>query len=238
MKMLYLAVLAAAFTLQAQGGKCTNPGLIFTITSPYTDPLTGAGYNSGLLSDGNGPYANGGGVTAVLDLCNGSDGATLTPGSNRKVWLLLSNLVGSTTLTPAWTSQPAPILFLTIPFGLNVSNTTGNYSFTTYLKVTMASPNSGYYFNMENPNATAPFNPPGSDENVPCTASIVHVQHTAAVAGVSAETWTVWPDSTPIACGNSSFSQIGTLGLSSPPKKGPVNAGQFSVPFYITIQRQ
>jgi hypothetical protein len=240
MKIAYLALLTTGVALCAHGGKCEDPGLVFTITSPYTDPLTGGSYNAGLVSDGKGAYANGtAGVTAVLDLCNGSDGATLTPGTaGRSASLLLTNLVDTNSSTPSWTANPVPVLFFTVPFGNNVNNTTQNYSFTTYLKVTTAAPDADYNFNMENPTATAPFNSPSTGVNAPCTTALVHVQHTAAVPGVSAETWVVWPDSAPVSCSAGSVTQVGTLAPFSGPKHGPANAGQFSVPFYITIQRQ
>lgn len=239
MKSICLAaVLAAALSLSAQGGKCNDPGLIFTISSTYTDPSTGTGNNAGLLPDNQGPYINGtSGVKAVINTCNGSDGATLSPGtSGRTVWLNLVNKV-DTTRTPSWTSNPAPVLFFTIP-NITYLSATVPGPFTTYMKVTMAAPNSGYYFDMENSDAMAPFNPPSPNINAPCFTALVRVQHIPATAdGSTKETWIVWPDSSPASCtGGVTGSQVGTLLASGHPN--PVSAGQFTVPFYITIQRQ
>lgn len=239
MKAIWIAAIAAAVSISMQGGsRCTDPSLIFTISNSYTDPKSGSSYNSGLLNDGNVTYSNGvNGVNATLQICNGSNGATLGGlGVGRNVSLYLANTVAGTGL-PSWASNPAPVLYLTIPFGSFVTNTTQDYYFTTYLKVTMAAPNTDYYFDMENSHATAPFNPPPSDLNMPCDTALVNVHHIPA-ASASNETWMVWPGSGSTSSCSPPAALVGTLLGPSPHSKSQVNVGQSTVPFYITIQRQ
>jgi hypothetical protein len=69
--------------------------------------------------------------------------------------------------------------------------------------------------------------------------SLVNVTHHPATS-VNKETWIVWADSTPANCTSlvtGPHAQVGTL--RTPPVHGPtwVSAGQFTVPFYVVIQR-
>lgn len=58
--------------------------------------------------------------------------------------------------------------------------------------------------------------------------------HNPATATIK-ENWTVWPDSTPATCSNgATASQVGTLFHYT---KSFLNVGQFTIPFYIIIQR-
>lgn len=234
-KSFCLAVLAAGLSLSAQGGKpgCTDAGVTFTVTVTDNNP--------GMSSDGNQTYANGvGGVIARLN-CDG-DSAELS--GTRPVYLNLSKLLDGT--APAWTANPAPALFFNIPFGKYFNNPLPSPSstFTTYLKVTMASPNAGYYFDMENPNADAPLNSPDSGVNTTtCTTTLVNVVHYAAGTyqnnPSAPETWVVSPDSSPASCsGSVSGYNVGTLLGPKPRGNGLETVGQFDVPFLITIQRQ
>jgi len=232
---------------------CNDPELTFTIHDTYTDPGSPSGSQptqSGIVSDGLGVYSTGNGVNAVINTCNGSNGATLSPGSNRLVTVDLGQVVFTNIIyNPGWASSP--VLFLTIPnilFSCD-PDPTKSCVFDTYLKVTLkatktATTLSGY-FDMQNPLANAPFNSPDATLNTPCITSLVHIQHNPAVAGGTRENWIVWPDSNPAnsSCGGAVSGtpvQVGTLSVPSSSHKGgqsTVNAGQYAVPFYITITR-
>jgi hypothetical protein len=240
------ALALAVVTTAVYAGNCHNPPLIFTISSQYQDPSTLLPYNAGILSDGQGDYVNGNGVVADITTCNGSNTATLSPGTTRYVIFDFRNAVATNSNTPPWTSTP--LLFVSISNILYNYNPTATYSFTTYLKTTLKATTTATtlngYFNLENPNAVAPFNPPDSNINTPCLTSLVNVQHIPATSSTK-ETWIAWPDSNPAnsSCGgavNGTPVQVGTLLVPSSSHKGgesTVNAGQFTVPFYITIRR-
>src|SRR5579872_2289036 len=101
MKMIYLAVLAAAVTLSAKGGKssCTDAGANFTITDqPAGSP--------GLSSDGGGQYVNG--ESGVIGRIN-CDGDSLELSGSRQSLLLLGAAVNGS--APGWASSSAPVAF-------------------------------------------------------------------------------------------------------------------------------
>jgi hypothetical protein len=235
MKAVYLTLLAAGLSLSAQGGKssCTDAALSFTVTDN----------NPGMASDGNGSYLNGAnGVIARLN-CDG-DSAELS--GTRPVYLNLSLLVDGT--APSWTTSQAPVLFFNIPFGnyfFNAQPQAGSYSFTTYLKATMASPNTGYYFDMENPAGIASgLNAPDSGVNTStCTTTAVNVTHYGAGTYQNnpgaPETWVVSPVSSPASCTGAVYAyNVGTLLKKNPHGNGQEIVGQFDLPFLIVIQRQ
>ncbi len=234
MKTMLLVLLAAGSTVSAQGGKpasCTNAPVRFTIED----------HNPGLSSDGKelGTYTNGNGVTAILN-CNG-ESAELA--GTRPTYLNLNFSQPPLDGTgPSWPAS-APISFFNIPFGKFFNNAQpdpNTYSFTTYLKVTMASSNPGFFY-MENPNATAPLNPPSSGvNNSYCNTTLVNVDHYPAGTYQTGapETWVVYPDPNPqppLCTGPITVNNVGTVEYSLP--KNKTGTAQFSVPFMITIQR-
>jgi hypothetical protein len=222
MKIIYLAVLAAGLNLSAQAGKppsCSDAAVTFTIGDD----------NPGMSSDGQGPYQNGiGGVIARLN-CNGD---SLELSGARPSILNLGTALNGT--APAWASSPAPVSFFNIPLGSLFNNAQPYpyyYSLTTYFKVTMASPNLGYFFNMENPSANiGGLQAPGSGVNTPIMTALVNVTHYPAgtyLGNSSApETWIVSPADPP----------VGTL--QSNLKGGVRSVAQFNLPFNITVTRQ
>ena len=226
MKSICLAaVLAVALSLSpglglsAKGAKtsCTTAGANFDIT--YI-PAPGAG----LSSDGNGKYVNG--ELGVIGRIN-CDGQSLELSGVRHSMLTLGAALSGT--NAPWGHDPAPVAFFNIPLGIYFNNAQpdpNNYpDFTTYLKVTMASPNLGYFFNMENPAADAPLNAPDGGVNTPLPTILVNVHHTPA--GPGPETWVVTPGASPA---------VGTL--MSNAKGGLRTVGQFDAPFSITVTRQ
>jgi len=242
MRLVCLMTIAAALSASAFARRCSDVDIpvSFTISSIYTDPSGSGSYSSGILSDGGGAYVHGQqGVEALIHVCNGSNGTTLeTRDGSRFVTWDFRNAVHTTSLTPSWTQNPVQntgFTFANLLYNYSPSTT---YSFTTYIQFAYFQSIS-YGFSMQNPGATAPFNPPAANTNAPCITSLVNVVHNPAV-GTAKENWIVWPDSAPTSCTSpvtGSHSQVGTL--RTPPKRGPdwVSAGQFTVPFFITIQR-
>ena len=243
MKLIFVATAAALLSAPAFAGKCGDVDIpvSFTISSTYTDPSNAQlTYNSGILSDGGGAYINGQqGVSALIHTCNGSNGTTLqTSNGSRYVIWDFRNAVYTNTLTPSWTQKPVTNTGFTFANLLYSYSPSLNYSFTTYMQYVYFQSLS-YAFSMQNPNATAPFNSPDANVNSPCMTSLVNVTHYAAT-DISKETWIVWPDSTPVNCTSpvsGSHAQVGTLRTHAQHGPDLVGAGQFTVPFYITIQR-
>ena len=238
MKSICLAaVLAAALTIApslsspAKAGKpssCTTAGANFIIADGPT----------GLSSDGGGQYVNGeNGVIGRIN-CNGE---SLELSGTRR-----SNLnLGGTVLNGSAPWSTSPVAFFNIPLGVYFNNaqpdpTERNY--TTYLKLVMASPNNGYFFNLENPDADAPLNDPDRSLNAPLVTTLVHVHHCPANADPTTtncpantpETWVVTPE--PPADGSADHPVVGTL--MSNLKGGLRTVGQFNAPFSITVTRQ
>jgi hypothetical protein len=124
------------------------------------------------------------------------------------------------------------VAFFNIPLGKYFNNAQPDpapWDHTTYLKVTMASPNPGYFFDMENPGADAPLNGPDRGVNTPLTTILVNVHHTPAGSN-NPETWVV----TPIL--DSDGRAVGTL--MSKLNGGLRAVGQFDAAFSITVTRQ
>ena len=231
MKTTLLVLLVGGSIVSAQGGKpasCTNAPVRFTITDK----------NPGLSSDGNETYTNGNGVTAILN-CNG-ESAELA--GTRPTYLNLDFSQPLDGTGPAWPAS-APISFFNIPFGKFFNNAQpdpNDYTFATYLKVTMASSNPGFFY-MENPGPTAALNPPNPGvNNSYCNTTLVYVHHyPAGTYQIGApETWVVYPDPSPqppLCTGALTVNNVGTVEYSLP--KNKTGTAQFSVPFMITIQR-
>lgn len=226
MKSICLAaILAVTLSLtpglspSAKGGKtsCTTAGANFDIAYISSGP--------GLSSDGGGPYVNGdlnGGVIGRIN-CNGQ--SLELSGVRHSILTLGAALSGT---NAPWGHDPAPVAFFNIPLGKYFNNAQPDpapWDHTTYLKLTMASPNLGYFFNMENPAADAPLNSPDGGVNTPLTTILVNVQHIPAGSGP--ETWIVTPGASPA---------VGTL--MSNIKGGLRTVGQFDTPFSITVTRQ
>lgn len=231
--MLAVALsLSPGLSQPAKGGKtsCTTVGANFTIADSF------AGNPTALSSNGGSFYTNGDpGVIGRIN-CNGQS-LELSVSGARQPSLNLGGRLLNGTLPIA---SSAPVAFFNIPLGMYFNNaqpTEGDFPFTTYLKVTMASPNLGYFFNMENPNADAPLNDPARGVNAPLVTTLVHVHHIPADAAATPpipETWIVTPE--PPADGSAAYPVVGTL--MSNVKGGLRAVGQFDAPFNITVTRQ
>jgi hypothetical protein len=220
--ILLAAVLAVALSLspglspsaKADRGKssCTTLGANFEITDN----------SPGLSSDGQIFYENGvGGVIGRIN-CNGQ--SLELSGTRRSILNLGAGYLNGT--APTWSS--AAVAFFNIPLGIYFNNAQPDPNdryFTTYLKLTLASPNLGYFFNMENPDADAPLNDPDRGVNTPQTTILVNVHHIPA--GSDPETWVVTPAASPA---------VGTL--MSNTQGGLRAVGQFDAPFHIKVTRQ
>lgn len=242
MRLICLATIAAVLSAPAFARKCSDVDIpvSFTISSSYTDPSGTGSYSSGILSDGGGAYVNGQqGVSALIHVCNGSNGATLQISSGtRYVRWDFRNAVYTNSLTPSWTQSPVTNSGFTFANLLYNYDPSATYSFSTYIQYARFQ-SLTYTFAMQNPGASAPFNPPDVNMNAPCITSLVKVTHIPATTS-SKEYWIVWPDNTPASCTSpvsGSHAQVGTL--RTPPQHGPgwVSAGQFTMPFFVTIQR-
>ena len=234
MKSICLAaVLAVALSLtpglspSAKGGKpssCTTVGANFTIADHDADNIPFA-----LSSNGYGTYVNG--VDGVIGRIN-CNGQSLELSGTQHPMLNL----GARLLNGALPIEPsAPVAFFNIPLGSSFNNAQPDpapWDHTTYLKVTMASPNPGYFFNMENPDAYLPLNDPDRGVNTPLATILVNVHHTPEGFDpvTDPETWVV----TPVL--NSDGKAVGTL--MSNVKGGLRTVGQFDAPFSITVTRQ
>ena len=229
MKSIYLAVLAVALSLSpgltpsAKGGKssCTTEGANFEIADNF------AGNPTALSSNGGSTYTNGDpGVIGRIN-CNGQSLELSVSGVRQPSLNLGGRLLNGT--LPIGSS--APVAFFNIPLGIHFNNAQPDpapWTLTTYLKVTMASPNLGYFFNMENPNADLPLNDPDQGVNTPLITTLVNVQHIPAGSNpVTPETWVVTPAASPA---------VGTL--RSNVKGGLRTVGQFDAPFSIKVTRQ
>jgi hypothetical protein len=215
MKTLCLVLLAAITSLYAQKQQtCTTGGANFTV----------ADYLPGMSSDGGGSYINSEqGVIGRIN-CNGQ---SLELSGTRHTYLSLGTPINGT--APSWAASPAPVAFFNIPLGKFFNNAEPNptdFSFTTYLDITMGSPNLGYYFSMQNPTESAGLSAPTKGVNTPLVTTLVNVIHYGATP-TAPETWVVTP---------ASISPIGTL--MSNLKGGLGEVGQFYLPFSITVTRQ
>lgn len=246
---IWLAGGAGAAAQPAGTGKCTDISLVFSLSFTYVDGTTPAALYSDGTGGSNPSYVDGvDGVTAVLHVCgtNPSHDATLLlANSKRTVGIDLTRLVHANSLTPSWTGTP-----FYNPAFLNVRNILFNYdpnasySFTTRFGSGFAMPagpgkSTSYHVRMQNPaDQAVPPQPNDSIANTPLNTSLVVLQHTPATA-TTPETWTAYPDATVMGLTDSgaNATQVGAL-LQDQNNGGPLNAGQFAVPFAITITRK
>ena len=234
---LFTILMLPAAALCAGKPGCTPSSVIVTVSSTYQDPTTLVNYNAAIRPDGLGDYTDGvDGVAAVIRDCpNGSGDATLNFSNRRPITVDLRNAVATNSSTPTWAGTPGVGgAFINIRNVMYLYSSQSTYSFTTRMAL-QAPQNPNYYFHMANPGALAAATPNNPSDNTPCVTSLVNVVHYPATS-TTKETWVVWPDSSPASCSGAGGAQVGTLLYSN---TSPwTNAGQFSVPFYITIRRK
>ena len=81
--------------------KCTDVATQWTLSDYYTDGTT----VNAIRSDGSGPYASGqSGVTATIQICNGTNDAVLSTGSSRRLSFDFTKVLATNTKTPSWAS--------------------------------------------------------------------------------------------------------------------------------------
>jgi hypothetical protein len=231
---------------------CNDVPTQWTLNDYYVDGTT----INAIRADGVGPYKNGqSGVTATIQICYGNGDAVLMTGSSRQLSFNFGHMLASNSNTPSWahsivsgsggTLHIRKITF--VPAGYDRAQ---EYTFTTWAGSIL--PVSGSWnFRMWNPQTDAITDDPSTNislatANGPLTDSLAIVHHcpanSAATAGpclgIVKETWFVYPDSNPTTYTNgapapSTDTQVGALVNTQ--KSTPVNAGQFSMPFYLAI---
>ncbi len=246
------ACVALAPQLQAGKSSCSDVSTTWTIQPYYTDGIT----LNAIQPDAAGAYVNGkSGVTATIQICNGSNDAVLLAGSTRQISFNFSNRLASNTQTPSWASgvvsgTGATLHIRKITFVPAGSDRAQEYSFTTWAGSILPVRGS-WNLRMWNPTTDAITDNPATNihlatANGPYVDTPVDVHHCPAnstatsgmCVGVTHETWFVSPST-----GTTTYLD----GSPAPPvalqvaaivdtqKPTPVNGGQFRMPFLLTI---
>jgi len=251
--VFFLSVVGLAQLYGGKPGGCQDIATQWTVNDRYIDGTT----LNAIRADSLGPYKNGqSGVTATIQICNGSNDAVLMTGSSRQLTFnFAAHLLASNTNTPSWatgivTGTGGTLHIRKITFVPSGYDQTKEYSFTTWVGSIL--PVKGFWnFRMWKPITDAISDDPSTNislatANGPYTDSAAIVHHcpanssatTAPCAGIVKETWFVYPDSTPTTYTDGTpappnATQVGALVNTQ--KVTPVNAGQFSMPFYLVI---
>ncbi|MBI1786439.1 MAG: hypothetical protein HYR60_02670 [Acidobacteria bacterium] len=224
----------------------------WTLNDYYVDGTT---FNR-IRSDSAGPYINGqSGVSASIQICNGTGDALLKTGSSRQLSFDFGRMLASNANTPSWASGTVTggggtlhIRHVTfVPVGYDRSQ---EYTFTTWVG-SMLPVKFSWNLRMWKPTTDAFSGNLYTDVNVatantPYIDTPVNMHHcpansaatTGPCAGVIHETWFASPDPGPTTYADgtpapSTATQVAAL--VSTQKATPVNAGQFSMPFYFVI---
>jgi len=239
--LTYCLLTAPVLAVAASDCSKVDIPVAFTISATYTDPTTGIQFTSAIQPDGRGEYVNGQDVIALIHVCNGSYAVTVNPnGGPRTLTYDFTKKVNTTSLTPAWTNAPLTTANTFISFSNIYYEYAANatYGFTTYMNEVYLPdvPNGPYYASMENAAALAPTSPISSNIT-PCPNSLVNVVHyPATISPAAPEHWVVWSDgSQPQSCSGGNFLQVGSLTFNS--KGHTQDAGEYSLPFYMTIRK-
>jgi len=236
----------------AKPGGCADIQTQWTLNDYYVDGIT----LNAIRADASGPYTDGqSGVTATIQICNGTNDAVLMTGSSRKLSFNFGHMLASNSNTPSWatsivTGGGGTLHIRRITFVPAGYDRAQEYSFTTWAGSIL--PVKGFWnFRMWKPVTEAISDDPNTNislatANGPLTDSAVIVHHcpansnaaTGTCVGVLKETWFVYPESTPTTYTDGTSApatdtQVGALVNTQ--KSTPVNAGQFSMPFYLSI---
>jgi hypothetical protein len=222
------------------GGGCQDLSTQWTLNEKYVDGIT----DNGIRADALGSYSNGqAGVTATIKICEQTYDAVLMAGSSRQLTFDFGQNLSKNSNTPSWATGPVMgtggvLNIRNITYVPPQSDRTQEYAFTTWMGSNV--PVRGTWnFRMWNPTTDAvagdPTNPYVAAANSPDTDAPVNAYHcpvsvnnpspSLMCAGVTLETWFVWP------LGSGPW--VG--GLMNTQKSAPVNGGQFSMPFYFVI---
>ena len=215
-----LLVASIAFTVMpsalAQKQKCQDIPVRAAIATSYAD-TTGV-VQSRFYGDG-AIYEDGvDGVKATIQTCNGTNDAVVNIiGSRRRVaWLDLTQAL--TANPPAWTLAPVEVK---MSFNANNAQYPAT-QFTTFMGISFSANRTNYQLKFVPPSTGTGTGPNQALINNPSNTSAVIVNHYPA-AGATPETW-VFTSAAPVT-----ETMLGD---------GPVNLGQFTVPFQITITRK
>jgi hypothetical protein len=239
--LLALAMVIATIPSTSQAKAVCSIPVQITVNLVDTFGVSGP-ITSAIQPDSGGPYVNGvSGISATIDGCSGTYDLLLNLGqSKRTITINLADMVGSPTpYTPAWASAgPVPLSFFNIRNLFYHYSQNSTYSFTTRLASNLGGVAKGYNFGMVNPTDQAYTPPPINPEmNDPITTSYVIVWHYAAGSnGYTVETWVAYPDTAQMDPNTTNSFYVG--GLTTATHTTTVSAGQFSVPFQITVQRK
>ena len=239
----FTVIVAAVPSAVQAKGPCQTIAVQVTI-SPVDNFGVSGPVPSAIQPDSGGPYVTGvDGVDAAIQSCSGSYDLTVNLlRSKRSIAIHLADMVGSPTpYTPAWASpgsaQPVPVSFFNIRNLFYNYSQFSTYSFTTRMGSQLGGLADGYHFRMVNPFDDAYTAPTDPQVNDPITTSNVVVWHYAAGSnGYAVETWVVYPDTTQMDLNTPNSVYVG--GLITTVRRTTVSAGQYSVPFQITVQRK
>jgi hypothetical protein len=254
-KRIYSAMflLSLVFTpLFAGKPSCQDVSTQWVVNDYQADGTT---FNA-IRGDALGPYKNGqSGVTATIQICSGNNDAVLMTGSSRQLSFNFSKMLASNSNTPTWatgivTGTGGTLHVRNLTFVPSGYDRTQEYTFTTWAGSIL--PGKGFWnLRMWKPTTDAISGNPNTDvalatANGPFTDSAVVAHHCPAnsnaaagpCAGVLKETWFVYPDPNPTTYSDGTpapltDTQVGALVNTQ--KITPVNAGQFSMPFYLSI---
>ena len=239
-------IVLAANAYAAKPGACVNPVLRWEMKSDYV--VDGVPYTSRIKDDRTGtasrPYIDGvDGVSANLFFCGSGDATLVLNGSTRKLTLDFGTNLAPTgpTITPVTGAIFLNVRNILFPAG----DRSAEYDFTTWLgsQNIPAPKGADRRFRMMNRNTDHQGTTISADElaltNSPYETAKVQVFHcppvpvatpSALCAGVTKETWFVYPDPT----ANGAFRNIGSLVELS--KQGVLSSlGEFEMPFYFVI---
>ncbi|MEO8099882.1 MAG: hypothetical protein ABI811_19445 [Acidobacteriota bacterium] len=245
MKIRFALIVLSGISLAAAAlgaGKCNSDiPISWEIRAQFTDSSPNA-------IQGDGLYVHGlsGVDRSVINLCSNTGDATLglavpRQGTGRTISVNLGTPLATTSATPTWALGSPTI---TGNWFLNIRNIwyapagkthADEYAFTTHFTSAAPSTSPGH-LRMLNPTAEAATVGANSGANIPTPNSLVRVYHcpaddepavTGTCAGITAETWFVWPD--PAA--------VTSLILDGKGNAPLINAGEFRIPFYFKISR-
>jgi hypothetical protein len=253
LKIGLVGLLAATAFSQLYGAKppaCSDIATQWALNDYHID-----GTLTAIRGDGLGLYRNGqAGVTATIQICNGTTDAVLMTGSGRQLSFDFTKMLASNSQTPSWasgiiTGSGATLHIRKITFVPAAFDRAQEYAFTT--RAGSILPVKSWNFRMWKPTTDAVSGDPSADiyldtANGPFWDSAVIVHHCPAnstategpCVGIVKETWFVYPDAAPTIYTDgspapSTATQIGALVNTQKPT--PVNGGQFSMSFYFVI---
>jgi hypothetical protein len=236
-------ILLAANAYAAKAAPCVDPGLTWEMRATYD--ADGLPYTSRIKDDRTGTasrtYVNGSeGVSATLNFCNGTGDALLSPGSRKITLDFGPNLAPSgTTISPMTGAPLLNVRDLLFPAG----DRSTEYEFTTWLGSVIPAAK-GAQWSLRMFSTTSDFVGGGATAdnlmliNTPNQTAKVRAHHCPATstppavaqcAGVTRETWFVYPDPT----ANPSFRNVAAL--VNVANSGLIRLGQFEMPFYFVI---